>query len=509
LGSKGQASVRDRLCSALTLALTLPLASCSGTGCQPQREPAQAPAADPASPTASKRWHYTVRPDRELTQIEVSLCLDGPAPAGLVINGEDIAEAVVAARVVDGPELAIDRRAERIDLAGVGADACISYTVDLDSIVGRVSNRRASRIGENILLTMGTWLWRPTDRAQSATITMSWELPQGMSVSHPFAPAEPSQVVAHAPKPVGPVAALPPTTFRWRSQVAFGSFEVEQIKAAGATFSIVPVGETHLDRGGRASWVRTAAETVALLYGTFPVPRAQVLMIPAGASGTPVVFGLTSRGGGASVAALASTAVGEDAFVGEWVLIHEFLHLGMPFVRSRDVWLSEGFVTYYTSVLRTRAGFRSQLDGWQSIVSGLGRGTRSARGQTLAEASAAMHEQHAYDRVYWGGAAIALMLDVYLRSQPGDHSLDAGMRQLQDCCAQSPRQWSAEEVLAVFDAFYGSSDVSKICASELARTAFSDLQASLESIGVEATEDGVALDQAGEQAALRQQITGK
>ncbi|MGB1013783.1 MAG: hypothetical protein ACPG4T_06595, partial [Nannocystaceae bacterium] len=400
-------NVRRRLYSALTVALTLPLASCGGAGCQPQSESARAPSSGPAASAITNRWHYTVRPDKDLQQLAVSLCFDGPAPAGLVINGVDIAEAVVAARVVDGPELVVDREAERIDLANVGVDACISYTVSLDTVVDRVSTRRASRIGENILLTLGTWLWRPTDRAETAKITMSWELPPGMSVSHPFAPAESSQVFAHAPKPIGPVAELSTTTFRWRSQVAFGPFEVEEVKAAGATFSIASLGETNLDRTGRATWVRTAAETVALLFGKFPVPRAQILVIPAGGGTTPVVFGLTSRGGGASVAALVSNTAGEDAFTGEWVLIHEFLHLGMPFLHSRDVWLSEGFVTYYTGVLRTRAGFRSQLEGWRSIVAGLGRGARSAPGQTLAEASAGMHEQHAYDRVYWGGAAIA------------------------------------------------------------------------------------------------------
>jgi hypothetical protein len=46
-----------------------------------------------------------------------------------------------------------------------------------------------------------------------------------------------------------------------------------------------------------------------------------------------------------------------------------------------------------------------------------------------------MHENHAYQRVYWGGAAIALLLDVALRE--AGSSLDAAMRHLDTCCADA------------------------------------------------------------------------
>ena len=39
---------------------------------------------------------------------------------------------------------------------------------------------------------------------------------------------------------------------------------------------------------------------------------------------------------------------------GEWVSTHEFLHFGMPLIA--EPWMAEGFVTYYTTVLRARQG---------------------------------------------------------------------------------------------------------------------------------------------------------
>ncbi len=483
-----------------------PLLSCGGSGCQPKDEPSAVAPAPPSSAVAD-RWHYTVRPTRALDRLDVGLCFFGPAPAALVVDGSDVAAAVSSIQTADGRALAVDEQSETIDLLGVGADTCISYTVDIDEVLQQVSNRRASRVGEHVVLTVGTWLWRPQKLPKAPQITLAWDLPEGIHVSHPWASAADNDAIAHTQKVTGPVVSLPRTTFRWRSQVALGTFEVEQIEAAGSTFSIAALGSTALSREGRKRWVTTAAETVARLYGTFPVPRAQIMVIPSGGGDTPVYFGLTSRGGGGSVAALVSTDADDAAFVGEWVLIHEFLHLGMPFVRGRDVWLSEGFVTYYTAVLRTRAGFRSEAEAWRSILAGLGRGSRSARGQTLAEASATMHEQHAYDRIYWGGAAIALLLDVTLRNQ-GKPSLDAAMKQLQQCCADSPRQWSASEVLAVFDEFFGTDEVSTICAGELGRSTFTDLAQTLEQLGVSERDGEVVLDADTAKAALRAAVVG-
>lgn len=492
---------QNRLFAALVVSASL--VSCSGSGCHPQND-AQQPASTSEAPN---RWHYTVSPTPALDRLDVGLCFTGPAPAALVVDGTDVIAAVEQARDSEGRELVINREREAIELTGVGSDTCISYKVNLDTVFAEVSYRRASRIDDSVLMTVGTWLWRPKQLPDEPRITMSWELPADMAVSHPFAPADLRDVVAHAPKPKGEVVSLSRTTFRWRSQVAFGPFEVEKVEAAGATFSIVALGETELSREGRAKWVATAASTVALLFGQFPVPRAQILVIPSGRGTSPVYFGLTSRGGGASVAALVSTSAGDAKFVGEWVLIHEFLHLGMPFVRSDDVWLSEGFVTYYTEVLRTRAGFRSHDKAWRAIVSGFRRGRRSASGQTLAEASARMHEQHAYDRIYWGGAAIALVVDVLLRTK-GEHSLDDAMKQLHTCCAHSPRQWSADEVLEVFDAFFGSREISQICARELARPTFTDLQQTFEAIGIREREGEVVLASEGDAARLRTAICG-
>ena len=236
----------------------------------------------------------------------------------------------------------------------------------------------------------------------------------------------------------------------------------------------------------------------------------QLIVLPIGRGSSPVAFGLTGRGGGASVVLLISSDATDEEFIGEWVAIHEFLHLSMPFIRSEDVWLSEGFVTYYTSVLRTRAGFRDEQAGWESIVAGLTRARGSVSDLTLREAAVQMNQRLAYDRVYWGGAAVALLSDVTLRQASGGRrSLDDAMRELFECCANSPRRWSAAEVYEVFDRWAGAPVLSDLLARELDRAEFVNYEPALQALGVEDQGDQVLLSGEQPAAGLRRAITGR
>jgi hypothetical protein len=171
------------------------------------------------------------------------------------------------------------------------------------------------------------------------------------------------------------------------------------------------------------------------------VPRVAVIVVPVSSYSTdPVVFGHVTRGAGASVMLLLGDVAADDALPGEWVAIHEFLHLGTPFVAAKDAWFYEGFVTYYTYVLIARAGlFRRDdgergddvqiFEGIDALRSGFARARRWASRTPLAEASATMHASGDYFHVYWGGAAIAFLADLELRRRfDGERTLDDVMR---------------------------------------------------------------------------------
>jgi predicted metalloprotease with PDZ domain len=55
-------------------------------------------------------------------------------------------------------------------------------------------------------------------------------------------------------------------------------------------------------------------------------------------------------------------------------------------------------------------------------------------------------------KIYWSGAAVALIADVRLREMSGgSESLDKVLDRLQACCLPSDRTWSGEELFARMD----------------------------------------------------------
>jgi predicted metalloprotease with PDZ domain len=133
--------------------------------------------------------------------------------------------------------------------------------------------------------------------------------------------------------------------------------------------------------------------------------------------------------------------------------VHELSHLLHPVIDGPDRWLSEGLASYYQNVLRARAGLRSAQWSWDALHAGFERGIRgTARGRSLAEVSETMMRDHSFMRVYWSGAAIALLADVELRRRSGGaQSLDTALAALGDCCLPADRSWSARELMQQLD----------------------------------------------------------
>jgi len=400
---------------------------------------AHAPArADPSA------WHYTVTVPPHLGRLDVEVCFrrPGPMPARLVADNDDAIQYVVNPRdSASGRPLTVDRDAGHLIVGAAGP--CLAYSVDIARMTEEVDDDAMARVEGAIAGSPHLWLWRPETLPKSADITLAFALPDGHAASVPWPRTAED----------GPYK-LSSTTFTWASQVVLGEFTTDRFTAAGTDFQVAVMNTPRsITPAGIRRWLTTAAETVAGLYGDFPTPSMQVVVVPYPGGGDPVYFGMALRGGGPAVQLLISGAAQDREFPGEWVTIHEFLHHGMPFVQHADAWMSEGFVTYYTEVLRARAGLRTQLTSWDALLSGFARGSRSGDGMTLAEESAQMHENHAYQRVYWGGAAIALLLDVALRE--AGSSLDAAMRHLDTCCADALQIWRADDILGEWDRWLG------------------------------------------------------
>lgn len=464
----------------------------------------------------SLRWRYRVEVPAALDELRVELCFPGEPPRRLTIDEADPA-AIEAVRELsaDGGTARLDREAAVIVLGPLPPGACVRYAVALDPLIEGAASRIVGRHEAVVSLDPRLFLWRPATLYFEADVALDLALAPAVAASVPWEPRGPGSY------------RLPVTALTWASQVVFGALTKQTVTAAGASFDVTILdGPRKLSEDGVERWLSTAADTVAGLYGRFPTERMQVVVLPFPGGGGPVYFGVALRGGGPSVRLLVSSEAPDHAFPGEWVAIHEFLHHGMPFVGQTEAWLSEGFVTYYTEVLPTRRGFRSEQAGWQSISDGFARGRRDGGAQVLADASRDMHETHNYQRVYWSGAALALLADVALRtaSEParaGDHrgadvtagegagaprSLDAAMRHLLDCCARSPRIWPADEVLGELDRWAGRPLFSELAGAWLGRAEFPEVAPVYRKLGLDVIDGEVTIRQSAPAADVRRAI---
>jgi hypothetical protein len=245
---------------------------------------------------------------------------------------------------------------------------------------------------------------------------------------------------------------------------------------------------------------------VADLYGRFPSQRVTVLVQPTPARRPPVLFGQAMRAGGGLVHLLLAAAAPDEELPGEWVAVHEMTHLGMPWTYDSEAWLQEGFVTYYQEVLRARAGFLTEQQAWQNIHDGFGRGRLRGGDDALAHESATMAETHNYWRVYWAGAAVALLLDVELRRRwPGERSLDDVMRFLDRRFGMRAPQRGVDMLRAV-DAWLGQPLCSVVAETCLARSSFPDVSRAYAALGLDVVDGLIVLRDDAPQAADRARI---
>lgn len=382
-----------------------------------------------------QRWRYTVAVDEALTELELGLCIEGPQPKQL--SAEPGAMAFLrSARVRGGPELA--REGGSLVVETLGETGCVDLVIDLDGLADS-SARDMLRRGNGVMAAPLSWLWHPAKVPAGVDAQARFELPEGIHVAVPWPVADPAD---------GPEGArvLSDSAFRWDAWAAFTHSEPLRFRAADCAFEVAVLGDsrdglagdfTALDEADLQDWITVAAETSATLYGRFPREHVAVVALPWAAWGdAPVYFGMARRGGGASAMLMVNVDAEPGRLVGEWVAVHEFLHFTMPLIG--DSWMSEGFVTYYTEILRARLGVMGSPEHWDrpeeqtrralnNIASGFHRARRSSR--TLQDSSDNMRRHGGYTRVYWGGAAVAYDLDMQLREASGGrHSLDELMR---------------------------------------------------------------------------------
>lgn len=429
---------------------------------------------------ASLRYVFEVSND--LAKLDTTVCFDGAPPSRFVSGVRGGEAMLLRAETVPGEAGSAEARAlphgeDGIDLAGVGEGACIRYALDLAGS-SSLPMGLGSRIVDGALLSNpASWLWRAPRR------------PTGMRATARFVHAPEVEVAVSWPRD-GAAHALDATAFGFYSHAAFGRFERETVSVGDATLDVVVLaGFSETTRAAIRPWITAVARMAATPGGRFPTERAQVIVIPKRRGGDAVGFGHVTRGGGASVALMVSPEAELDALLSDWTAGHEFSHLWHPFVRKDGVWLSEGLATYYQEIIRVRGGVLPAAKAWRRLRDGADRGKADDR--SLAEASTNVYRNWDFPRVYWGGAAIALLADVEIRRRSdGARSLDDVMAELAKCCTRDSRAWPAERLVARMDEIIGAPVMAEIVKRHVNGDRFADLGPLYGRLGL-ALRDGV------------------
>ena len=318
-----------------------------------------------------------------------------------------------------------------------GAAGCLSYRYPLLAQSGRRSPPVAADVK---VTTPGEWLWLP-ELEPSERVTIDLLVPAWSAISVPWRPLG------------GGRYELSPSPGSATGTAVFGRFALLTLDSGGGQLQIAALDgpDLRLQHEKVLEWLAVAAADVAGVSGRFPNPSVQVLVQPVRSHGnSPVPFGYVIRDGGEAVRFYVDPDRSIDDYHADWTATHEFAHLLLPYVRSREKWVSEGFASYYQNVLLARRGTYDEEEVWARLSRSFGRADAVADPPRLDR----LHERSFRDvrmLVYWSGAALALKADIRLREL--GPSLDQVLAQLATCCLPSQRIWTAAEFFEQLDAF--------------------------------------------------------
>jgi hypothetical protein len=195
-------------------------------------------------------------------------------------------------------------------------------------------------------------------------------------------------------------------------------------------------------------WIERSARIVADYYAEFPAPR--VLLRIRGAPGTGVRGGRTTNESELVIQVNVGQETSAAELTGDWVLVHEMVHLALPELGRRHNWLAEGLATYVEGIARAQAGNREIADVWAEYRRSMPRGLPEP-------GEGGMDETPTWGRTYWGGALFCLQADVAIREKTANRiGLQAALQAILKQTGGYRSDRSIDEVLRIGDAATGT-----------------------------------------------------
>ena len=407
-----------------------------------------------------------------LNVVQVRLCFEGRAPTRLYRHEQ--AGKYSTRLFHNGRQLVASHNRSTLKLPALPENACLNWQTDFTVALKKKDYRLIMQRGEDLVMATSLWFWKgPKHR----DLLVDLQLPAGMSVSTSWKEMEST----------GSTTRFRPdkTSADWESRFAIGVFELDIIEVAGAGIRLATPGSlSGAQRTKIRQWIERTINTVTSVYGYFPQPQPQVLVIPIGHRSKAVVKASVVRGGGLATIIYIDETRSLAEFMLDWKATHEFSHMLIPYITSRNRWLSEGLASYYQNVLRARDGRLTETQAWQKLYDGFQRGKNGTHGGSLAQATRS--GRGSTMRVYWSGAALLLMADMQLRELSGGRqSLDTALQSLSSCCMSNEKTWQAREMFQRLDKLTGTEIFENLYDKYVYAHSFPDMRPVWEDLGVQ------------------------
>ncbi len=438
--------------------------------------------------TAGAQYRYSLTLHEDLRSVEVEIRHPAGDERPLAAEGGRLSD-LTGLTGCRGEPIATDGGR----ILPTGAGGCLRYRASLRA----QSGRRSPPVSDGVrVVTPGEWLWVPELRP-GERLLIDVTAADALALSVPWTPLG-ARRFALSPSPgsatgTAVIGRFPHPTLR----VPGGDLRVAVLEGPG-----LPVDEHKI-----LEWLRVAAADVASVGGRFPNPDLQVIVQAVRSRGrSPVPFGYVIRDGGEAVRFFVDGSRPVGDFHDDWTATHEFAHLLLPYVRSREKWVSEGFASYYQNVLLARRGAYTPTDAWGRLIRSFERADRIDEPPRLDR----LHQRSFRDvrmLVYWAGAAMALMADVELRSRTeGRQNLDTVLGALGRCCLPSDHTWTAGTLFSRLDALADADVFVPLFETFMAERGMPDLEALYRDLGIDSSSGDVRLLPEGRLVPVREAI---
>ena len=362
----------------------------------------------------------------------------------------------------------------------------IFYRLDLDGFAkAEASYNSALRIGRSVMLSPESWILKPNATGNPA-LGFRFHARDGADIATTMTEEDGFYRLAS-------------NEIDYDVPIAFGKFLRRDVAVPQGRIDLVVLDRpmaANLD--ALAIWVGDTAQAVAGYWGRFPARQAMLMVIPI--DGGSIRYGRVESDHAIGVMAQIGADEKPRALYDEWVLVHEFTHIGSPFIRDTGAWLNEGIATYVEPIVRYRAGWRSKDSVWQEWLKNMPRGLQAMGPTGLQNASRG--------GVYWGGGLFMLMSDIAI------HQATGNKMGLQDCLvsvlaggADIRAIWHTAAMLQACDGAVGGHVTRDLAAQHLGPGKTVDLDALWKRLGVSMDGAGIIhYDDSAPLAAVRDSI---